>query len=44
MRRRRGDARPPFRFDSCPGVVKRGLDGAVYYSTGTAWVRLQLYR
>jgi hypothetical protein len=40
MARLHDDPRPPFRFDSCPGAVRRGLDGRLYRSTGWAWVQV----
>lgn len=40
MYRPRNDPRPPYRFDSCPGAVRRGGDGRYYFSDGTAWIPL----
>lgn len=34
------DPRPPYRFDSCPGAVRRGGDGRLYFSDGRSWVPL----
>lgn len=38
MARPPGDPRPPWRFDSCPGAIRRGTDGRLYISDGYAWV------
>lgn len=35
------DPRPPFRFDSCPGEIRMGMDGNPYLSDGTQWIRIR---